>query len=211
MQSIREARMPLESDLSLVLTQPATDSLWNLRADLLERADQLAQDRHGRAELSLAIVDRFHQYLADLQSKMSAHEYSRIAAKMDIGSVGLLALQDLVTNRDQLFKTLFLGGLSEGLMLLATFQYAKAWKTEVRLVNDEALWWLFRGFWQVSRQLRPDVAADTRRAQIDALLEPARSPDVEPAVKAAIIARMFQVLLIGSLSWVSSDASNDRG
>ncbi len=193
--------MPLESDLSLVLTQPAADSLWNLRADLLERADRLAPDERGSADLSLAIVDRFHQYLADLQSKMSAHDYSQLAAKMDVGSVGLLALQDLVTNRDQLFKTLFLGGLSEGLMLLATFQYAKAWKTEVTLVNDEALWWLFRGFWQVSRQLRPDVATGTRRGQIDALLEPVRSPDIEPAVKAAIIARMFQILLVGSLAW----------
>lgn len=203
--------MPLESDLALVLTRPSAESLWDLRAGLLQRADRLAPGERGAADVSLAVIDRFHQYLADLQSKMSAHEYSQIASRMDIGSVGLLALQDLLSSRDQLFKTLFLGGLSEGLMLLATFQYAKAWQTEVTRVNDEALWWLFAGFWQVSRQLRPDAPADTRRAQIDALLGPVRSPDVEPAVKAAILARMFQILLVGSLTWAGVDAPTVEG
>lgn len=196
--------MPFESDLSLVLTRPATDSLWTLRADLLHLADRLSPDQRGLADLSLAIVGQFHHYLADLQSKMNAHEYSQLASQMDIGSVGLLALQDLVTDRERLFKKLFLGGLSEGLMVLATLQYAKAWKTEVTLVNDEALWWLFDGLWEVSRQLRPALPAETRRGQIENLLAPVRSAEVEPAVKAAIIARLFQVVLLGSLTWVAS-------
>jgi hypothetical protein len=80
----------------------------------------------------------------------------------------------------------------------------------VTLVNDEALWWLFDGLWQVSRQLRPDVPAEARRAQIEALLEPVRSPDVDPAVKSAIIARLFQVLLVGSLIWVGAGSPPDR-
>jgi len=52
----------------------------------------------------------------------------------------------------------------------------------------------------VSRQLRPDLPAETRRDQIEALLAPVRPPEVEPSVKAAVIARLFQVLLIGSLA-----------
>jgi len=123
---------------------------------------------------------------------------------MDVGSVGLLALQDLVADREELFKKVFLGGLSEGLMVLAALQYTKAWRTEISLVNDEALWRLYDGLWQVSRQLRPDLPAETRRDQIEALLAPVRPPEVEPSVKAAVIARLFQVLLIGSLGWVAS-------
>jgi hypothetical protein len=89
-------------------------------------------------------------------------------------------------------------------MVLAALQYTKAWKTEITLVNDEALWRMYDGLWQVSRELRPDLPADARKDQIEALLAPVRSSEVEPAVKAAIIARLFQVLLLGSLTWVAS-------
>jgi hypothetical protein len=193
--------MTFDESLSLVLTRPAPESLWNLRASLLVLADRLAVSKRAPADRSLAITGQFHHYLAELQSKMSAHEFSQLASRMDIGSVGLLALQDLVADREQLFKKLFLGGLSEGLMVLAALQYTKAWRTEIGLVNEEALWRLYDGLWEVSRQLRPDLPADTRRDQIEALLAPVRSAEVEQPVKAAIIARLFQVLLVGSLSW----------
>ena len=69
------------------------------------------------------------------------------------------------------------------------------------LVNEEARWWIFEGLWQVSRQLRPDVPARERRTQIEHLLAPLGADDVAPPLKAAILARLFQVLLVGSLDW----------
>ena len=196
--------MTLDRSLSLVLTRPAPESLWSLRATLLVLADRLPLSERAPADRSLAIAGEFHHYLAELRSKMTAHEFSKLASRMDVGSVGLLALQDLVADREELFKKVFLGGLSEGLMVLAAQQYTKAWRTEISLVNDEALWRLYDGLWEVSRQLRPDLPAETRCDQIEALLAPVRPPEVEPSVKAAVIARLFQVLLIGSLGWVAS-------
>lgn len=194
--------MLLETSLTRVLTRPGPDTLWDLRADLLELSDRLTPANRCQADWTLDITSRFHHFLAELQSKMTAHEYSQLASQMDMGSIGLLALQDLVADRERLFKKLFLGGLSEGLMVLATLQYAKAWQTEVTLVNDEARWWLFEGLWRVSRQLRPDVPPDQRRTQIEDLLAPLHAKDVTPALKAAVLARLFQVLLIGSLAWL---------
>jgi len=196
--------MILDRSLSLALTRPAPESLWSLRATLLVLADRLPLSERAPADRSLAIAGEFHHYLAELQSKMTAHEFSKLASRMDVGSVGLLALQDLVADREELFRKVFLGGLSEGLMVLAAQQYTKAWRTEISLVNDEALWRLYDGLWEVSRQLRPDLPAETRCDQIEALLAPVRPPEVEPSVKAAVIARLFQVLLIGSLGWVAS-------
>lgn len=193
--------MALETSLAHLLNRPSTEALWELRADILNLSDQLMPERRRQAERTLEIMSRFHHYLADLQSKMTAHEYSRLASQMDMGSIGLLALQDLVTERERLLKKLFLGGLSEGLMVLATLQYSRAWQTEVTLVNEEARWWMFEGLWHVSRQLRPEVPAGERRTQIEALLAPLGAPDVAPPVKAAVLARLFQVLLVGSLDW----------
>jgi hypothetical protein len=188
--------------LSLVLTLPTPDALWNLRADLLALTDRLPSGRRNEADWSLEIVREFYHYLAELYSKMTAREYSQLASRMDVGSVGMLAVQDLVTERKHLLESLFLGGLSEGLMVLATLQYVKAWETETALVNDQALWWLFGGLWRLSREFRPKMAAQERQELIGALLAPARSEETDPAAKVALLVRLFQTLLIGSLGWV---------
>jgi hypothetical protein len=198
-----KAKMRLETTLSQVLALPTPDALWNLRADLLTLADRLPPGRWEEADWTLEIVHKFHDYLAELRSKMTAREYSQLASRMDVGSVGMLAVQDLVTEREHLVESLFLGGLSEGLMVLATLQYVKAWEAEMALVHNQAIWWLFGGLWQLSREFRPEIAADERRNLTDALLAPARSEETGPTVKVALLVRLFQVLLISSLGWVA--------
>jgi len=198
-----KAKIGLETTLSQVLALPTPDALWNLRADLLTLADRLPPGRWGEADWTLEIVREFHGYLAELRSKMTAREYSQLASRMDTGSVGMLALQDLVTEREHLLESLFLGGLSEGLMVLATLQYVKAWEAETALVHDQAIWWLFEGLWRLSKEFRPEMAADERQKLTDALLAPARAEETGPTVKVALLVRLFQVLLISSLRWVA--------
>ncbi|OQY18121.1 MAG: hypothetical protein B6I35_13500 [Anaerolineaceae bacterium 4572_32.2] len=195
--------MELETALSQVLACPTPEGLWQLRADLLPLADNLPAGQRKDAVRSLEIAREFHGYLAELRSKMTAREYSQLASRMDVGSVGMLALQDLLTEREHLLKSLFMGGLSEGLMVLATLQYVKAWEAELALTHDQALWWLFEELWRLSGEFRPQMAAGERRKLIDALLAPARSEETEPALKVALLLHLFQVLLLGSLGWVA--------
>lgn len=194
--------MGLEATLTQALARPMPDALWNLRIDLLALADRLPADRQGEATWTLEIVRQFYGYLTELRSKMTAREYSRFASRLDMGSVGALAVQDLVTEREHLLESLFLGGLSEGLMVLATLQYIKAWEAEAALVHNQAIWWLFEGLWRLSREFRPEMPAAERQRLIDALLAPVRSEETAPAVKVALLVRLFQALLIGSLAWV---------
>ena len=194
--------MGLEATLTQVLARPMPDALWNLRIDLLALADRLPADRQGEATWTLEIARQFYGYLTELRSKMTAREYSRFASRLDMGSVGALAVQDLVTEREHLLESLFLGGLSEGLMVLATLQYIKAWEAEAALVHNQAIWWLFEGLWRLSREFRPEMPAVERQRLIDALLAPVCSEETAPAVKVALLVRLFQALLIGSLAWV---------
>ncbi|UCC64512.1 MAG: hypothetical protein JSV36_05500 [Anaerolineae bacterium] len=202
--------MGLETTLTQVLTQPMPNVLWGLRADLLALADQLPPDRRDGVGWTLEIVDQFYRYLAELRSKMTAREYSQLASRMDMGSVGMLAVQDLVSERENLLESLFLGGLSEGLMVLATLQYVKAWEAEMALVHDQALWWLYEGLWCLSCEFRPQVRTDERRKLIDALLMPIRSTETEPTVRVALLVRLFQALLIGSLGWAAPLLTQER-
>jgi len=195
--------MRLNTTLAAVLTQPTPHALWDLRADLLALSDRLPSTRREEVDWTLDIAREFHRYAAELRSKMTAREYSQLASRMDIGSVGMLAVQDLATEREHLLESLFLGGLSEGLMVLATLQYVKAWEAEMALVHEQAVWWLFEGLWRLSSEFRPEMATDERQRLIDALLSPARSEETEPAVKATLLVRLFQALLVGSLGWAA--------
>jgi hypothetical protein len=195
--------MPIETSLSRLLANPNPDTLWDLCADLLAASDPLPPADRARADWTLAIATRFHEYLSNLASTTTAHDFSQWASQLDMGSVGLLALQDLVTDRERLLKKLFLGGLSEALMVLASRQYVNAWQAEASHVHADTLWWLFEALWRLSRELRPDLAADRRRAEIETLMAAARSPSSPPALRAALVVGLFQSVLVGSLGWVS--------
>jgi hypothetical protein len=195
--------VPLDTSLTLVLRSPSPETLWDLRADLLALSDPLPPEGRGAADWSLEVVRRFNDYLTELVSKTTAHEYSQLASRLDMGSVGLLAVQDLVTDRERLFKKLFLGGLSESLMVLAAQQYVKAWQKEASLVHDAATWWLYESLWRLSRELRPELPPEERQKPIDALLAPARAADTPPTLRAGVLVHLFQVVLVGSLTWTA--------
>lgn len=202
--------MALDTSLTQVLRSPSPESLWDLRADLLALSDPLPPEVRGAADWSLEVVRHFHDYLTELLSKTTAHEFSQLASRLDMGSVGLLAVQDLVTDRERMFKKLFLGGLSESLMVLAAQQYVKAWQKEASVVHDAATWWIYESLWRLSRDLRPELRPAERQKPIDALLAPARSPDTPPALRAGVLVHLFQILLLGSLTWTAPALSETK-
>jgi hypothetical protein len=193
--------MPLVTSVSRLLASPGPEALWDVRGDVMALSDRLPPSERARADWSLAIATRFHQYLGDLASKTTAHQYSQWASQLDLGSVGMLALQDLVTDRERLLRKLLLGGLGEGLMLAASRQYVKAWQAEASQVHEETLWWLFEALWRLSRDLRPELPPERRRDEIERLLAAARSGDSEPEARAALLVALFQALLLASLDW----------
>ncbi|RPJ60214.1 MAG: hypothetical protein EHM24_27350 [Acidobacteria bacterium] len=69
-------------------------------------------------------------------------------------------------------------------------------------MQADTLWWLFGALWRLSREARPGLSATERRADIEALIEPARSASNPPALQAAAIVALFEAVLIASLGWV---------
>jgi hypothetical protein len=134
---------------------------------------------------------------------MNAHEYSKLATLLDIGAVGGVALES-VLGRDlspsDLWKRLLLGSASEGLMVLASRQYVKAFLEETTAVYQSAAWFLFHELWRLSLLNQPELAPETRRMAIDQMLAPIHDNTVNGTLKVVLIGRVFQMLLLIRLS-----------
>jgi len=186
----------LYNALQSILSEPTPEALAILQGALL------AQDQNdARAENALKVAERFHAFLSELKSKITAEQYSELASKLDISAVGAVALESLLaSNQENVWQHLILGGLAEGLMVAASRQYIKGWQTETGLVYTQAIWYLTEALWHASRRMQPDLSAEQRWQAIQSLLAPAGDPAVPAPEKALLLGRVFQILLLTHLA-----------
>jgi hypothetical protein len=177
--------------LSRIARQPTPADLWALRGTLLA-----CTEGQSNVQLVNEVAREFYLYLSELQSKMTARHYNEMASRLDIGSVGTLALQDILLERESLWQNLLLGGLGEGLMVLASRQYVKAWEQELKSVHRRAAWTLYGVLWQLSCQFQPDLALAERQALIEATLAPVLDDDTPSETKMLLLLRLFQIALL---------------
>lgn len=188
--------LTLQDAIRPVLSLPTPEAMIALQGALL------ACGREGEAvDYALGVAGHFYDYLSELQSKIAARDYSEMASRLDIGAVGAVALQNLLSaEKDSFWQKLVLGGLSEGLMVAASRQYIKGWQVETGLVHSHAAWVLTEALWHASREMQPGLPAEQRWQAIQSLLAPAYDPGVPAPEKAILLGRIFQVLLITYLA-----------
>jgi hypothetical protein len=185
----------LQDALQAILSQPTPDALVTLQGALLASG---IQDR--AVEQAIKIANHFFAYLSELQSKITARQYSELASKLDIGAVGAVALENILSgSKEDFWQNLVLGGLAEGLMVAASRQYIKGWDAETGLVHAQATWYLTEALWHASTEMQPDLSLEQRWRTIQGLLAPAHDANVPTRDKAVLLGRIFQVLLLAHL------------
>ena len=186
----------LQDAMGQVLTVPTPDALVLLQGALL------ASEQEGEAvQRALEIAGRFHSYLSELQSKITARQYSELASLLDIGAVGAVALENmLAAGEGDWWQRLLLGGVAEALMIGASRQYIKAWEAETGPVHAGAAWYLAEALWSASKEMQPDLPAQERMQAVQALLDPAYDAQVPGPEKAILLGRVYQTLLVAYLA-----------
>lgn len=177
--------------LGSIAHKPTPDDLWALRGIILA-CEEAGHD----TQLAHYVIAEFYNYVSEVQSKISAQRYNELASRLDMASVGVLALQDIMVERENLGLSLLLGSLGEGLMILASRQYVKAWEQELRSVHRRAAWVLYDVWWRLSLQYRPDIPGDDRRALIETTLAPARDSNLAFEERMLLLMRLFQIALL---------------
>lgn len=184
--------MAVDQLLERILREPSVDALWDLHPHLLA-ADS------PEAEAARDLAGSFYSYLTEVQSKLTSKQYSSVAALLQVAAVGTLGTQDTVeaimSGSPQAMGELLTGGLAAIMETVSNFQIVKAWETEFASTHDAAVWDLYGALWRISAELQPDLTAEKRQALINGLLAPARNSDLDGSIRAALIIRLFQLLL----------------
>lgn len=185
----------LLATLARVLTSPSTEELWQLRADLLEAGVDGEADVWG-------VLDEFHGFLDRLATSTSSRNFSELASKMDVSAISGVLLEQLLEKHDarELAVRVLSGILSEGLMVLATRQHVRAWQGELAAVFRGAAWYLYGAMWRWAEGLRPELESGERRRLLDRLFVPLLDRHSPEAVQAALVGRLFQVLLLSHVA-----------
>jgi hypothetical protein len=189
MTSLHEAIGP-------ILSLPTPGALVALQGALL------TSGRQGEAaDRALEVAGHFYAYLSELQSKISSRDYSELASRLDIGAVGAVALENVLSAEQESFwRRLALGAVAEGLMVAASRQYVKGWEIETSLVHSHAAWYLAEALWKASAEMQPDLEPERRWQAIQTLLALAYDPEIPAPDKAVLLGRIFQMLLITYLA-----------
>jgi hypothetical protein len=189
-QAVAPEHAALAAALRATLERPAPEVLWRLRGELLEAGAEPSSD-------VVRVAGLFHAFLDELATSSSSREYSDLASKMDIASLGGMVLEEALTAEDaaDLSKRLLAGALTEGLAVLATRQHVKAWAGELARVHRAAAWELYGELWGWAARRKPELPPTERRELLERLLAPARDPAGGEAVKVVLLGRLFQLLL----------------
>mgnify|MGYP001812511882 CR=1 FL=1 len=186
----------LQDAVQAILRSPTPKALVALQGALLARRQQ-----DESVDDVLKIAGSFHAYLCDLESKLTAKNYSELASRLDIGAVGAVALENVLASQGERFwQGLLMGGLAEVLMVAASRQYVKGWEAEAGLVHTQSVWFLTEALWQASAGAQPDLPPEQRWQAIQSLLAPAGDPDVPAPEKTVLLGRIFQILLLTQLA-----------
>jgi hypothetical protein len=182
--------MDLSHTVERILKEPTPADLWQLQGDLLAGGTPSESILKARR-----VAGDFYLYLSDLESKVTSRYHSQWAAALATASVTSVSLHEMVHEPTDAFRQLVFTGVPALLEIGSAFQSVKAWEVETSLVHHSSAWRLYDELWEISTAMLPSLGAEQRRAQLDALLGPVVSPDTPASVKAALLVKLYQVVL----------------
>ncbi|HEY5539540.1 MAG TPA: hypothetical protein VIL58_08410 [Thermoplasmata archaeon] len=162
--------------------------------DVRKKAD-LKRD----ADVALGAVTQFCEFGFEIGGSAASRRSAETASFFDLASVGVLAVENVLTAETRTLMRFLMSGLSEGLMFLGSRQYVSgsdavlqaAYRAHSLAVQD-ALWFL-------ATDLRDPEGLDSIRevrAAIDALFAKFDEPGVPLGTKLALLQQLYGLVAI---------------
>jgi hypothetical protein len=196
--------MSLTDSLLAALNQPTPASLYALGSELRQRRLSATPAEVAALTLALQAAGAFYTFLSQVQAKITAEEYNRLASMLDLGSVGTVALQNVLSERADRLRRLLMGGVSETMMLIGSLQYIKAWEREAQALHEQAAWHLYDILWELSLLGQPALSGEERRRTIENLLAPSFDMTLPSAQRTIYLGWLFQLALLTAVAQIGA-------
>ena len=189
--------------LADALSQMDDAGLFRLRSELsaIRAVAEGGKDKSlsGSLERALAAVTKYHSFASEVKGFVVSRDFSSKASLFDIGSIGVLAMENVLTaERKSLFR-LLMSGLSEGLAFAASRQYiygSTAVLDGLYRTNSASL---YDDLWALATEFRgpmDEKAAREVQAGLDGFFHQIAAPGVPVDVRVAAVYQMYGVLVL---------------
>ena len=206
----------MEGRLLEVLEERSPESIWRLSSELNALRVRLRMKRGKVSALLIETLDEtldvasdFHEFTTEMRSEIESRDFSQIASMFDLGSIGALAVQDVLPSTGGLsLPKMLLGALSEGLIFLGSRQYVAGAQRIVSARLAIHSHKVYRRLWELPLDFREQFEeGDVGELQesLDKFFAALLKDDVPPASRIAVLVQFYS-LLLAVRTWKLVDA-----
>lgn len=180
-------------------------AVWALRSDLLAldaylRANPKASSAKVRRALDRAmeLAATTHEFAAELRGFQSQKEHSEKASMFDLGAVGVLAVENVLTADKPNLARIVMSALSEALMYLASRQYVGGSAEVLRSLYRRNAASMHRDLWTLATDYRRGLSEKEIRGiqeEIDAFFRRLETDGVPVEARIAVLRQFYALLL----------------
>ncbi|MGQ0797776.1 MAG: hypothetical protein ACT4OI_07955 [Methanobacteriota archaeon] len=185
------------------LTRFDEPSLLRLRGELQVAsrwlADRKDRERADAAERTLQALSRLNAFTVEIRGFSGSRQAAETASLFDLGSIGVLSLETLLTAEKVTPMRLLMSALAEGLMFLASRQYVRGsnvvlestYRTHVLGLQDE--------LWSAAMEFREREGLEAirdARAKIDDVFRQLDDPGVPVGAKVAVLEMLYALVVL---------------
>ncbi|MEK6851677.1 MAG: hypothetical protein AABY30_03965 [Candidatus Thermoplasmatota archaeon] len=180
-------------------------SVFDLRSDLLALEAYLrANPRAATAKLehalarASALAETSHAFASELHGFLGQKAKSETASMFDLGSIGVLALENILTADKITLQRIVMNSLSEALMFIASRQYVAGSREVLEGLYRQHSAMMYRELWALATDHRKGLAAkDVKEIQsaIDGFFGRLSAPGVTQEARIAVLRQFYALLL----------------
>ncbi len=180
-------------------------ALAGLRSELLALDAYLRTNPKAAAKArdaldrTLSLAEAANAFAAELGGFLSQKSHSELASLFDLGAIGVLGVENVLTADKPSLIRILMSSLSEGLMYLASRQYVAGSRDVLAALYREHAATMHRELWALATDHRKGMAAkDVREVQaaLDGFFVRLEAPEVPPEVRVRILKEFFALVLL---------------
>ena len=160
---------------------------------------QKMPDRQRDADAALEAVSNFYQFSIEIGGFSRSTKTAETASLYDLASVGVLAIENVLTAEKPSLIRFLMSGLSEGLMFVGSRQYVAGTEAVLQSIYRSHALAVQDSLWSLAADFRDPETLDSIRevrAAIGTLFEKIDQPSVPLGTKLSLLHQLYGLVAV---------------